>query len=550
MGDDFVECFGFVKGFVDLVLDSDCRLCCLVCRTYLPPDKKSAETHVKGKKHTKASSKLAITEKTRRAEKVLAARNKSSREESIREKFLNHRSSEILVDLNGFQDEDLQFVYHERVENTEDRLFQTVDYVSHILRAGELRTDVTLHALCERASGFVALFHPFKDDERCFYGTMPNETVALNHIHKLRNTELDGVPRNRELDAGNSINEITSKLELPDLGKKQNHSPPWLVAHDVQVTMRNAKCDVEMKVLHLEIMEFMRFITPSDEEEQARKYVIETIRIIADALWVHCTLSLFGSYAVGLTLPNSDIDISIEAKLDCDEVLACKKFARVVRRLPGFARRVRVVEARVPIVKIECRGGDTGFVVKCDVSFNRDSSVEFVEQIESYLCKYPALRPLLIVIKSMISQSGLGIVEMGGLPSYGVLLLVYFHLKLFRVNFPDRAINLGTILVSFFELYGTFHNCNIVGVAPGAGMYYNKHERFDTEPENISHFSIQDPNDEGNEIGLNGHGADKIRAVFMLAENRLRNWIEDGATSPLSTILDPAHFNSTRDEAR
>lgn len=168
----------------------------------------------------------------------------------------------------------------------------------------------------------------------------------------------------------------------------------------------------------------------------------------------------------------------------------------------------KVIEkAFVPLVKLTDRASG----VKCDISFGRNNGPSNVRLIRQYLRDFPSLKPLLLVIKCFLQQRMLNEVYSGGIGSYALLLLIVSHLQHYRWNFRHRISsndpvgpNLGAALVDFFELYGTRFNYVNAGIGiKKNGCFYCKRRKYITDHRQPVLLSIEDPQDEKNEIAKN-----------------------------------------------
>ncbi|RUS21792.1 hypothetical protein BC937DRAFT_91466, partial [Endogone sp. FLAS-F59071] len=64
-------------------------------------------------------------------------------------------------------------------------------------------------------------------------------------------------------------------------------------------------------MLHQEILDFVRYISPTPEEHMMRKYVVRRIEKQVLDLWPSAQVVVFGSFNTQLYLPTSDIDVVI-----------------------------------------------------------------------------------------------------------------------------------------------------------------------------------------------------------------------------------------------
>jgi predicted nucleotidyltransferase len=325
--------------------------------------------------------------------------------------------------------------------------------------------------------------------------------------------------------------------------------PPWLIGDDaIDAVKYNGDASL---ALHFEILEFARFISPTQAEIDIRRNLVRTVTSIVHTLWPQSRVEVFGSYAVDLYLPTSDIDICVmntpEGGGQAPDFAEHLELAQAIRNVKEFARRVNFIKARVPLVKIVARFSN----VQCDISFNRTNGPENVPVIRKYLTDYPALRPLLMVLKCFLQQRSLNEVFSGGLGSYSVLLLVVSHLQMFSYNFPGSKANLGMALQHFFHLYGRLFNYCLAGIrVKGGGCYYDKVEKYQTAPNDTLRFSIEDPNDETNELGRNSYAASRIRKAFGNAFIFISKWRRDDQTGPATPLSSILHIDDLQRERR
>ena len=163
-----------------------------------------------------------------------------------------------------------------------------------------------------------------------------------------------------------------------------------------------------------------------------------------------------------------------------------------------------VAKARVPIVKFVTTHGR----LKVDVSINQESG-PFSGQIISGFLKdmapgvnggeSKALRSLVMVTKAFLSQRGMNEVYTGGLGSYSVVCLAISFLQMhpkIRKGEIDPELNLGVLVIEFFELYGLHFNYDEVGISlRDGGTYFNKRQRGWHAEYKRNMLCIEDPAD-------------------------------------------------------
>ncbi|CAN8072744.1 unnamed protein product [Agarophyton chilense] len=311
--------------------------------------------------------------------------------------------------------------------------------------------------------------------------------------------------------------------------------PPWLL--DPSNTERVLYASDSSIALHHEVLEFLRFIEPTEAERVSRENMVVKVKSIVKGLWPDSETEVFGSYATNVFLPSSDTDMCVTNTPNGGEKAEFEQLAQAIRNVTGFARRVKIVDAKVKLVKIIASEGS----INCDITIGVRNGPEYVPSIKKYISTYPALRPLLLVLKCFLQQRNLNEVYSGGLGSYSVLLLVVSHLQMLRYNFPSSKANLGALLQQFFQVYGKSFNLCWAGIqVKDNGCYFDKFERFRIPPQEALRFSIEDPNDEMNHLGVKGFSALRIRKAFARASNALVKWRRDDGSSsptPLGSVL-------------
>lgn len=181
------------------------------------------------------------------------------------------------------------------------------------------------------------------------------------------------------------------------------------------------------------------------------------------------------------------------ARSDKEDTL--HSLANIVRRA-GITDRVKIIaKAKVPIIKFVTSHGR--FWV--DISVNQVNGVAAGKMIKQFLQELPALRSLVLVIKSFLAQRSMNEVYTGGLGSYSIVCLVISFLQMhpkIRRGEIDPSKNLGVLVMEFFELYGCYFNYHEVGISlRDGGTYYNKRRRGWYDHGQPKLLSIEDPGD-------------------------------------------------------
>ncbi|XP_024365240.1 uncharacterized protein [Physcomitrium patens] len=237
--------------------------------------------------------------------------------------------------------------------------------------------------------------------------------------------------------------------------------------------------------LHSEILEFAHTASPSAEARSCAEAAIDCVRGAVKKLWPNADVEVFGSYATGLCLSHSDVDVVVvdappPLKLpDTTGLTGTRLVASLLApsiRLLGAAlqdydwcKSIRTIDsATMPVIKLQCRPLVTSLdpaapVVKIDITIGGkktneeavatasqssegsetsrhvDSQFELArkfhngaaarEYVIKRLQQQPALAPLVLLLKSYLQSKGLKDVYTGGLGSFSLTIMLVFYLE-------------------------------------------------------------------------------------------------------------------------
>ncbi|XP_073703936.1 terminal nucleotidyltransferase 4A-like [Garra rufa] len=294
-----------------------------------------------------------------------------------------------------------------------------------------------------------------------------------------------------------------------------------------------------MYVLHEEMVDFYHFMSPRPKEEEMRRDVVNRIEAVIKDLWPMAKVEIFGSFSTGLYLPTSDIDMVVYGKWEQPPLQQLDQALRQNKVAEPFSIKL-LDKATVPIIKLTDRETD----VKVDISFNVETGVKAARFIKDHLKKYSVLPYLIFVLKQFLLQRDLNEVFTGGIGSYSLILMVISFLQLHpRIDCRASNINLGILLIEFFELYGRHFNYLKTGIRVKDGGAYLAKEEIMKVMENgyrPSMLCIEDPNLPGNDVGRSSYGAMQVKEVFNYAYLILSH-----AVSPLFRSYPNRNMEST-----
>lgn len=273
--------------------------------------------------------------------------------------------------------------------------------------------------------------------------------------------------------------------------------------------------------LHEEILDFADYIKPTNEEQAVREEAFKRIKSVIVDLWPCAVVDYFGSFRTGLYLPTSDIDVVVIGNW---EVLPLWTLEKALKSFDiAEETTIKVLDkASVPIIKYTDKRTD----IRVDVSFNMLNGVKSAKLITGFMTQYPPLSPLVYVLKQFLLQRNLNEVFTGGISSYCLILMAISFLQLHPnhlvASIRLRDVNLGVLLVEFFELYGRHFNYSRTGVRIRSGGAYMLKEIL--MPRSVAEagaqaplLCLEDPLQPGNDIGRSSYGIVRVRQAFEYA---------------------------------
>ncbi|XP_033856416.3 terminal nucleotidyltransferase 4A-like isoform X1 [Acipenser ruthenus] len=268
--------------------------------------------------------------------------------------------------------------------------------------------------------------------------------------------------------------------------------------------------------LHEEIVDFYDFMSPRPQEAAMRKEVVRRIETVIKDLWPTADVLIFGSFSTGLYLPTSDIDLVVFGKWERPPLQLLEQALRKHNVAEPYSIKV-LDKATVPIIKLT----DQETEVKVDISFNVETGVKAAKFIKDCIEKYTILPYLIFVLKQFLLQRDLNEVFTGGISSYSLILMAISFLQLHpRIDPRGPNVNLGILLIEFFELYGRHFNYLKTGIRiKNGGAYVAKEEimKVMTNGYRPSMLCIEDPFLPGNDVGRSSYGAMQVKQVFDYA---------------------------------
>lgn len=208
--------------------------------------------------------------------------------------------------------------------------------------------------------------------------------------------------------------------------------------------------------------------------QRAIDEAIKHISVCVHSIWPEASVACYGSYASGLWLPSSDVDVVVMGLTNDQDPDVKTQFVLGARELEMIAARLReqswiqqievVGSAKVPVAKVVL--AENGLRVDISIeNVHTRLGIEASDLAREYVQSIPLLRPMLLVVKQFLREKGLNNAFTGGVSSYAVALMAVFLIKQQELTDATEPEVLGQLLLDFFEYYGMGFSFATTGIS-------------------------------------------------------------------------------------
>jgi non-canonical poly(A) RNA polymerase PAPD5/7 len=244
--------------------------------------------------------------------------------------------------------------------------------------------------------------------------------------------------------------------------------------------------------------------------------LLKCLQLTINSLNSNLKVKLYGSRATNLCLIWSDLDIVLikeneeleqfEILDNLNEKLNKEKWVKSVKYIKT---------AKIPIIKLITSNEFNNMQIDISIYNKEHFGLQCVKLVKSFLDKYESLEPLVFALKTMLKCSQLNDPYLGGISSYGIILMI--------VNFLQNQVhlgkkinkeNLGCLLYDLLFFYGGRLDTNFINLNGENNILLNNNSPFE--------LYIVDPLNSNNNVGKSTFQYMKIKMMFLIALQSLK----------------------------
>ena len=290
---------------------------------------------------------------------------------------------------------------------------------------------------------------------------------------------------------------------------KENEKPEWMSIETQKIQNINSR-------FNSEIYEYVNYIIPKNYSLSQRENTKQRLINIIRKYQPRWKIFLFGSFSQNTSTVFSDLDFAIISDVDSSRKKDLNELIYIMKilRNDGFSRNIRLIRARVPILKATC--SLTG--INVDISVNRDNGYKAAKIIRTILSKYKVLKPTIIILKILLKNHNFNDAHTGGMSSFLLFHLVYF----FYITYQKRIQN--GIYKDFVcnEIEKNTSDGNIKNSKNNDGEEEEEEDDYDEEKE-ISFDSNSDAKWDNKSKKYNSHGIIITKGASSSEEEEFSN---------------------------
>jgi len=285
-------------------------------------------------------------------------------------------------------------------------------------------------------------------------------------------------------------------------------------------SMTSASHDAVMhQLLHEDIIDMATSLDMIVERRRPWMLAVaEKVKAVIYHYWPGAWADVFGSVAMGLAVPSSDVDIVVRGIRDH----LAPSVASTLKGMDWVQGLTLITHTTIPLIRLTTAlapisFGNKGSLISVDITFEnfKHTGLNTKELVNRLQRDFPPLKPLTLILKQFLIEKGLNDPYLGGLKSYGLVIMITSCLQRFCSlgNIPSLGFLLCEFLREFADISRINRKISITGP--------NNNLPSITEY-GLGILFIEDPLDLTNNIGSTCHGIRQVQQAFAEALDAIR----------------------------
>ena len=329
-------------------------------------------------------------------------------------------------------------------------------------------------------------------------------------------------------DLKKDLNNIKKKIneKKQDLLKEKSNylfdiksNSNFLQKYNYSMINKELKNEYIYSQLQVDLIDFMTYVHNKNEKLEPILEKLNTLvqQSVKYSLGEDYQLKMYGSRATKLCLPWSDIDYVISSNKTIHFEPLKKLYEYLLEIYDKFFSDMKYIAgASIPVLKIFTN--DEYHKISLDISIENPEhhGEECVNYIKQKIKEYEVLTPLTLALKTILQKACLNDPYVGGLSSYGVILLIIHFLNVQQKKGNDISIkSLGKLFYDILYYYGSEYDITnpiIVGENENTEKIISIHQFQLMRNE----FILVDPLNISNNVARNTRQFQNIKLAFQI----------------------------------
>ena len=296
------------------------------------------------------------------------------------------------------------------------------------------------------------------EELRIYLNSIKQNINLINENHKneliKKNSEILEIKKNIEATKNKIMNKEKNIVEIK----------PKLNFFYKYESLINNKINYEYiyNQLQIDLMDYMQYVHNKNSKQKNTvskiKHLLE--ESVQNCLGENYEVKIYGSRETGLCLPWSDIDavISFRENQSMDPLNTLYKY---LQNNFSFVNIKYIENTQIPLIKIITTNEFYNISLDISLELPEHHGAECVSYIKQKIKEYEVLTPLTLALKTIFQKGKLNDPYIGGLSSYGIILLIINFLKTKQKEGKDISFkNLGKLFYELLLFYGKQYDTN------------------------------------------------------------------------------------------